>query len=310
MDDPNLDPNLQLTGKKMGKGPLLAIAALLVGGIGFGVWYTVQQRALRRLHVEFLDRFAEFEKKDVGAFWACLLGDKIDMNQIANNLVLNQRVEGSFGADLRGYPKRVGEECVGKAQDAAKKVGGLDAPGDYTEVLKAYKKSLEDLGAAFDEWAKVAPQQVTEREIGKKLNDAGTAWHGHPGGKPPNDVIRYDRFLRCVVPSLDAMKTGQDLVQHIAGKMKDQAFLNRINTDCGKELIADPPGALDKNFAKAHAKLAADDRDVQALDDCMRRARKGKRKDDFEAVGKAWVAYIDAGKKLKTIGKEFMEKTK
>lgn len=310
MEDPNLDPSMQLTGKKTGKGPIIAVAVLVVAGIGYGVWHTTQQRALRKLHVEFLDRFAEFEKKDVGAFWGCMLGEKIDMNQIANNLMLAQRVDGAFASDLRNYPKKVSEECTGKAVDAKKKVASLDAPADYNDALKLYAKALDDLAAGFDEWAKAAPGHVTEKEIGMKINEAGGAWHGFAGGKPPNDVIRYDNFLRCAVPTIDTMKTTQDLLQVVAGKMKDQAFLNRINTECGPMLIADPPGALDKNFAKTQAKMAADDRDLQAFDQLMRKARMGKRKDDFEAVGKAWVDYIAAQKKLKEVGKDFMDKTK
>lgn len=310
MEDPNLDPSMQLTGKKAGKGPVIAIAVVVAGAIGYGAYHTTQQRALRKLHVEFLDRFAEFEKKDVGAFWGCLLGEKIDMAQIQNNLMLAQRVDGAFASDLRGYPKKVAEECTSKATDARKKVPSLGAPGEYAEAMTAYSKALDDLAAGFDEWAKAAPQHVTEKEIGKKLGEAGAAWHGHPGGKPPNDVIRYDNFLRCAIPAVDTMKTMQDVLQVIATKMKDQAFLNRINNECGPMLVADPPAALDKNFAKTQAKLAADDRDLQAFDQCLRKARKEKRTDDFEAVGKAWVGYIGAQKKLKEVGKEFMDKTK
>ncbi len=310
MEDPNLDPSMQLTGNKMGKGPIIAIVALIVGGIGFGAYWTMQQRAMRKLHVEFLERFGELEKKDVGSFWACLLGDKIDMNQVANNLMLSQRIDGAFASDLRGYPKRVSEECTGKALDAKKKIPSLEAPHDYDGPLAAYGKSLEELASALDEWAKIAPTHVTEKEIGKKITEAGGAWHGHPGGKPPNDVIRYDHFLRCAVPAVDTMKNTQEVLQLIASKMKEPAFLNRINSECGPLLIAETPAPIDKNFAKTHGKLAADDREIQAFDDCMRRARKGKRTDDFEAVGKAWTSYVNASKALKAIGKEWMEKTK
>ncbi len=306
--DPSLDPSMQLTGKKMGKGPVIAIAVVAVAGIGGVIYWNMKQRELRGVHVAFLERYGELEKKDVGAFWACLMGDKVDPNQIANNLALNQRIEGSFNADLKGYPKRVTEECTPKLVDAKKKIGSLDGPSDYDAPLKEFGKALDDMAASFDEWAKVAPAQVLDREIGKKVPEAGNAWHAH-AGKPANDVIRYDRFLRCAVPTLDAMKSGQDLVQFIASKMKDQVFLQRVNGECAKELVADPPGALDKNFARTQKVLAGDDRDVTAFEDVLRKARKGQRKDDFEGIDKSWVAYVEAGKKIRAIGKEWMTKT-
>ena len=41
-----------------------------------------------------------------------------------------------------------------------------------------------------------------------------------------------------------------------------------------------------------------------AFDDCLRKSRKSKRNDDSEEVGRAWLAYMEAGRKVREVGKE------
>jgi hypothetical protein len=49
--------------------------------------------------------------------------------------------------------------------------------------------------------------------------------------------------------------------------------------------------------------LQSDDRELSAFDDCLRKSRKAKRSDDSEEVGKAWLAYMEAGRKVREVGK-------
>jgi hypothetical protein len=57
----------------------------------------------------------------------------------------------------------------------------------------------------------------------------------------------------------------------------------------------------------AVGKLAADDRELSAFDDCLRKARKAGRRDDAEDVGRTWVAYMEAGRKVREVGKKALE---
>ena len=48
----------------------------------------------------------------------------------------------------------------------------------------------------------------------------------------------------------------------------------------------------------------ADDRELSAFDDCLRKSRKSKRSDDSDEVGRAWLDYMEAGRKVREVGKE------
>jgi hypothetical protein len=302
MDD-NLDPNLQLTGKKGSKVPLIVIGVIAAGGIGFMVVKTMKKHDERKTHAAFMEAFANTEKDEVGKFWTCVLGQGADPAMFPDNLALSARITSQFGTDAKNYPTKVREECTPKAIDAKHKVEGLAAPGDYAEPLKKYGEGLKALATAFDDWTKIAPAQVADMEVSKKVGNFGAAWHSFEGGKPSPEVVGYDRFLHCAAPGVDAMKDGQALVEYLFNQCKNPAYATRINEECGK-LILEEGGTPSKNLTATVRKLGGDDRELSAFDDCLRKSRKGKRRDDLADVGKAWVGWLEAGREVRKIGKE------
>jgi hypothetical protein len=264
----------------------------------------MQAREVKKRHVELMEGFARVEKEEVGKFWSCVLGAGVDPNVFPDNLALSARITGQFGMDPKNYPTRVREECTSKAKDARDKVLALSGPSDYDAALKKYADALKEIGAQLDAWTKVAPSQVKDMEIGKALDKAGADYHAFEGGKPSNEVANYDRFLHCAVPNVDKMKDGQALVEFLFAECKKPEYLSTLNEKCGPELIADPAGPPTKSFAATHKKLAGDDRELSAFSDCMRKGRKGKRRDDLADVGKAWVAWREAGIEIRKIGAE------
>jgi hypothetical protein len=310
-NDPNAaappDPNADFALKKSGsKTPWLVVGVIAVAAIGFFVYRSMQAQKTREMHVAVMKQFQDIEKDEViGKFWACLLGAGVDPGMFQNNLALSQRVEGAFGTDPKNYPAKVREECTPKAIDAKHKIEGITAPAIYDPALKAYAKSLADLSTAFDAWSKLAPAHLAEREVGAKVGTFGAAWHSFAGGKPGNDVIAYDRFLHCAIPTVDKMKDGQAMVEFLFKECKDPKYLERLQKECGKEVTTEGiPQMATPGFKTAVGKMAADDRELQAFDDCLRKGRKSKRSDDGEEVGKAWLSFMEAGRKVREVGKE------
>jgi hypothetical protein len=307
MDDPNsLDPSLSLT-KKSSKTPYIVIGVALAAVIGFFVWSAAKTRAQRELHAAFMEKFAALEKDDVGKFWACILGPNVDVGMFPDNLALSQKITSQFGVDAKNYPTKVREECTPKAIDAKHKVEKLDAPDDYKEQLGKYASGLQQLAAAFDAWTLVAPAQVAEMEQGKKVGTFGAAWHGFESGKPGNDVLAYDSFYRCAVPGIEKMKDGQAVVEFLFKSCKEEKYVTHLNGDCAKMILSDTPPQPPKDFKTVMGKLQADDRELSAFDDCMRKGRKGKRRDDLADVGRAWVDFMEAGHAVRKIGKEALK---
>jgi hypothetical protein len=104
------------------------------------------------------------------------------------------------------------------------------------------------------------------------------------------------------------MKDGQALVEHLFAQCKkNPAYATRLNDSCGKELLADPPGEPNKAMNKTIAKMAGDDRDLQAFGDCMRKARKGKRQNDFADVAKAYAGWGEARNAILQVGKDALK---
>lgn len=312
--DPN-DPNAGGTApppddfalkKKGSKTPVLVGGVILVAVIGFLGYRAMQTQKEREMHAAVIKQFADIEKDDViNKFWGCLFGAGVDPGTFPNNLALSQRLESQFATDPKNYPSKVREECTPKAIDAKHKVESMSAPAMYGDALKGYAASLQQLSTAFDEWSKVAPTHLAEREVGVKVGNFGAAWHAFAGGKPGPDVAAYDRFLHCAVPGVDKMKDGQALVEFLFKECKDQKYLDHVQNDCGKEVTTEGVAlAPTAGFKTALQKLQADDRELSAFDDCLRKGRKAKRKDDAEDVGRAWVSYMEAGRKVREIGKQ------
>jgi hypothetical protein len=310
-NDPNappaVDPNADFALKKPGsRTPWIIVGVVAVAVIGFFVYRSMQAQKIREMHVGVMKQFQEVEKQEViGKFWACLLGAGVDPGMFQNNLALAQRLEGAFSVDPKNYPTKVREECTPMAIDAKHRIESISAPAMYDAPLKAYAKSLSDLSAAFDAWSRVAPAHLAEREVGAKVGTDGAAWHAFAGGKPAPEVIVYDRFLHCAVPGVDKMKDGQELVEYLFKQCKDLKYLEHLQAVCGKDVTAEGvPQMPTPGFKTALKKLAADDRELSAFDDCLRKSRKTKRGDDSEEVGRAWLEYMDAGHKVREVGKD------
>jgi hypothetical protein len=301
---PELDPNLSLT-KKGSKTPLIVVGVIVVGVGAFFMYRSMQTQKQKELHANVMHQFADLEKDEVvGKFWACLFGPGVDPGTFPNNLALAQRVEVAFSADPKSFPNKVREDCTPKAIDARHKVETLSAPAEYEPAFKKYEDSLTALSGAFDDWAKLAPSHMQERLMGQKVNSDGTAWHAYAGGKPAADVIAYDRFLHCAIPTVDKMKDGQAVVEYLYNQCKDPKYLAKVSTQCGKEVTTEGvPQAPTPGFKSTVGRLAGDDRELSAFDHCLHKSRAAKRTDDSEAIGRAWMAYMEAGRAVREIGK-------
>jgi hypothetical protein len=303
---PDLDPNMSLTGKKGGKGPLIVVALLVVGGGGFLAFKMMTKQADRKKHAALMDDFQKVEREELGKFWLCVLGPNVDPAMFPDNLALSARITSQFGVDPKNYPTKVREECTAKAKDARGKVTNLQALPEYEASLKKYADAIKGMEGAFDDWTKAAPAQIKDMEISKKLTPAGSAWHGFEGGKPTDDLAAYDNFIHCAVPTLDTLKDGQAVVEFLFKECKDAKYLEKLD-HCSEQLVAPPPLTPTKNWQAAVKKFGPDDREMSAFEDCLRKGRKGRRRDDLADVGKAWVAWLEAGREVRKIGKEALK---
>jgi hypothetical protein len=293
--------------KKSSKAPLIVVAVLLLGGVGFFVWNAKKTHEERKIHASFMEHFQAFEKEDLMKFWSCILGPNADGSIIPSPDVITQKVDVQFASDFRNFPNKVREDCAKAAKDAVAKLPTLGALPVYNESIDKYGKAILGIVDALDDWAKVAPEQVAAKMVGKNVEDFGNAYHAFTGsGAPAPEVIAYDHFLHCADADLDKHKDNLELAKHLFEQCKDAKYRDKLQDECGK-LVTDKPAQPTKTFKQVLGKISAEDRDVQAFSDCLRKARKGKLKDNLAPVGLRWVVYREARELILKTGAEALK---
>ncbi len=299
----DLDPSLSLKSSSS-KTPMIVVGLLVAGAIGYFAYSSMKEQSNRKIHAQVMESFQQIEHNEVGPFWECVLGPNVDPASFPSNLEFAARLESAFAMDTKTYPQKVSQECAPKALEAKHRVGTINAPPEYSEAIKKYEESLSALATELEAWSKIAPAHVAEREVGKKMDQDADAYHAWDGSKPSPEVMAYDAFLHCAAPALDRMKDGQALVEYLFEQCKSGAFTTRLENECGKNLTTPPivpsPG-LKAGFKNA------DGREKDALGDCLRKNRKGKRQDDSAGLQRAWKDYLDAGAGVKKIGKDALK---
>ncbi len=298
----SLPADISLTGSKSSKLPLIIVGVLLAAGAGYFMWSSKKAREERVAHVKFIEELQGFETDELGKFWLCVLGPNVNGAALQQAEQVTQKVDQQFAADFRAYPARVREECAQKARDAQSKVAALGALPAYVAPLEAYGKSIVGMSEALDDWSKAAPEQIATKMVGKNVDDYGAAWHAFQGGTPTPEVIAYDHFLHCAVPDADTKyKDNLALATHIFEQSKDLAYCEKLQNECGK-LVTDKPAAPTKGYKTALQKFSGEDRDVQAFAAALKKARKGKLKDNLSPVGMKWIAFREAREALLKVG--------
>ncbi|MCS6913883.1 MAG: hypothetical protein RMK29_03635 [Myxococcales bacterium] len=308
------EPAVSLKGKGLPWPVYLALALAGVAVLAFLGLRSWKNREQRKVHVAFMEQFADYEKNEVNKFWRCLFGKDADPRRFADPEALSNQLEGALRLDPKQFPDKVATECVPLATSAAKRIKDFSPlpPAEYEAALDRYGKALAGLANAFSIWAEGAPKRAEAWLRENRIMAAGTAWSNTTDPRRPDpDALRYDRFLRCAVPDLERLKEGQALLEFLAskcvGKHTDQAYLDRLRDRCVPE-GQEPPKKAPPTFARVLQKLVADyDREEQAWGACFRAMRKASKKEDLEGVGRAWVEALNASSEVRKIGKDLLK---
>lgn len=307
------EPGSELKGKGLPWPVYLAIGIAVLAVLGLLGAREVQKRNRRKLHVAFMEQFAEFEKGQVNLFWRCMFGKEGDGRRFNAPEQLNASVESALFTDPKEFPAKVTGDCVPKALKAAKGVNDFTppAPEEYKTALDDYGKALAGLANTINTWAEGAPKRVDTKLREQKITQAGETWSTTANvNKADPDAWRYDKFLHCAVPDIDKLKDGQALLEFLAGKCIakkgqsiDMEFLAKVRDTCIPE-AQDPPAKAPATFKGTFNKFASDfDRIAQAWGSCFRKMNKESKKDDLESFDKAWVQSLNASTEIRKIGK-------
>lgn len=308
------EPEVNLKGKGLPWPVYLAIGLVVAAGLAFLIFRSYQNRELRKVHVAFMERFADFERDDANAFWKCLFGKDGDPRRFNQPEQVNAQLDGMLFADPKSFPQKVQDDCVPKALKASQKAKDLNPPPEYTTALDGYAKALAGMANAFGTWAEGAPKRFEIRKQEETIRNAGGSWSSADPRKPDAQALQFDKFMRCALPDLDSLKDGQALLEVLARKCTqgkdhglDTEFLNHLRDKCIPE-AQEAPAKAPAAFKNTLARFAADyDRESQAWEFCIKKMKREAKKEGATSVGGAWAAVVNASTEVRKIGKEALQ---
>ena len=213
-----------------------------------------------------------------------------------NNLALSQRLDGAFGTDPKNYPGQ-GARGVHAQGDRRQAQGrGHDGAGGVRRAAQELRREPRRHGGRvrrLGQGRAVAPGGERGRRQGRHLRRGVARVRRRQAGQ------RRGR-LRSL-PALRGARRRQDEGRAGGGGVPLQAVQGSevpraLQNECGKEVTDRQAarGADARLQGRGQPRWQADDRELSAFDDCLRKSRKSKRSDDAGDVGRAWVAYMEA----------------
>jgi hypothetical protein len=295
----------------------LAVGAVIVGTLGFLQVKERGRKAAAQEKLNFMEKFVELEKRETGSFWNCVMASEVDVGMFQKAEQFQQRIESAYFTQQKTFSDYLVTECVPKIERARQAFGGLsELPDEFSGPIKNYQQALPKLQSGVEEYAEKLKNRGTVKDVDQLIQETGNAWHSSPDPTP--EAVAFEKFLYCAIPDLAKMKDAQALLEFLADacfKRDPVAFMDKVRADCGGLLnVADKEAKVNPKSVptwKATRKLFEDDaRQLQAWESCGKKSRKGKKKEDMEALLFAVNDYMMARAKVAEAARAIQESAK
>ncbi|HVX96111.1 MAG TPA: hypothetical protein VHK47_14465 [Polyangia bacterium] len=286
--------------------------AVLVIGLGGGGFWWKQQKDKATAAQGILDaagRFAERDKTEMGAFWACTFGSDVDVGMMSSAEQIRQKIESAYFTQQKTFSEHLTTECVPKMERARSTMGALvaDMPIELKPALQKYVGALPRMQTGIEVYAEKIKGRGATKDVDQSIQEVGSAFT--PDVTP--ESVAFEKFLVCAIPDLDKKKDTLEVLQYLFETCKKGdpvAFMGRVREQCGSLVTSvDKEGkpSPSKTF-KANIKRLADDpsRLADAFGDCAKWSRKGKKALDLEDFLTAAGDYMEARGELVQTAKE------
>jgi hypothetical protein len=274
------------------------VGVAVMAGLAF-MWVSdSQKKASVQAKLEFAEKWIDLDKRETGAFWACVMASEVDVGMFTAAAQIQGRIEGAYATQPKTYSEHLTTECVPKIERARQAFGGLsEVPPEFSGPLEAYRASLPKLESGIEEYAQKIKGRQGMKDTDLLIQEYGNAWHA--GGAPTPEAVAFEKFLHCAMPELASLKDTQALLEHMADlcfKKDPVAFMDRARSACGPLLQqVDARATPSKTWKLTQKKFLEDDaRMLQAWESCSKRSRKGKKVEDLEAFLLAVGDYMKA----------------
>jgi hypothetical protein len=286
----------------------VALAVALVGG---GYWWK-QQKDKATAAQGMLDaagRFAERDKNEMGGFWSCVFGSDIDVGMLSSATQIQQKIEQAYFTQQKTFSEHLSTECVPKMERARATMGSLVAemPAELKPSLEKYVAALPRMQTGIEVYAEKIKGRGATKDVDQSMQEVGGAF---TADVTPESVA-FEKFLVCAIPGLDKKKDTQEVLQYLFETCKKGdpvAFMTRVREQCGslvQNVDKEAKPVPSKTFKATVKRLSdAPERLADALGDCAKWSRKGKKVLDLEDFLTASGDYMEARGELVQTARE------
>jgi len=276
---------------------LLAVAGVIT------VYFVASSR--KKAHKESVAAFYQvFNKTDddlVGAFYKCVVrAQHIDIHKATDTLLLTDGLDKAFNNFPKSQPGYIRDKCFPLLNAGLEELDKLQPPSNFAEPLEGFKASLKEVRSSFERYTAIIEKRKNEASDEQEVRNMNGDFHKLIEEKDAKLALEYFNLIQCAVPDLAKMARGvtkppdtQPLVEFIYNTCKgDPKYADKLRKDC----FATRKDNQKKTgeFHLVAGRMAGDPRDLEAINDCFRRANKGFAREEIELVAKVFVKYAEA----------------
>ena len=177
-------------------------------------------------------RFAEKDKREMGAFWNCVISSEVDVGMFSSArsdpAAHRERLLHAAEDVLRAPVDRVRAQDRGGAQAVG---GWRPNAGRLRPPLDKYVAALPKMQAGLETYAeKLKGRGATKDVDGRSRRSAAAS----PPSPPPESVA-FEKFMVCAIPDLDKKKDIQGVLEFLADVCKKDPvpFMASVREKCG-----------------------------------------------------------------------------
>lgn len=284
--------------QKRQKAIIGIVGLALVVIIGGKMFQDRAKKADAQAKLDLADKWGEMDRRETGAFWACVMASEVNVDSLNTGAQILQRVESAYATQPKTFSEHLVTECVPKIERARQAFGAFnDAPPELAGPIKTYASTLPKLQAGIEEYAEKIKGRGQTKDLDSLIQDYGNQWHSNT--KPTPETIAFDKFLSCAIPDLAKLKDPQAILERLADECykKDAVkFMDRVRSQCGPMLqTVDAHATPAKTYAANQKRFYEEEaRQLRAWEDCGRKSRKGKKSNDLESFLAASGEYMEA----------------
>jgi hypothetical protein len=294
------------------------IAAVAVGIIAFLVIRSSRKNARKEEVARFYQAFNKLDDEETGNFWKCTVrAQNIDIHKAADTLQLTDGLDKAFNNFPKTQPGWLRDKCLPRIGVIVEELDKLKAPGAFIESVDAVKAALREVKSTFERYTATIEKRKQEAADEQEIRDMHGDFHKVIEDKEAAKALAYFNVIRCAIPDLVKLARGitkppdtQPVVERIYNTCKaDPKFADKLRKDCF--LARNDHTKKTGDFHLVANRMSGDARDLEAINDCFRRANKGFAREETEAVAKVFIKYAEARGKVRQemarVKKEFSE---